>query len=520
MKFKHFGVFLDLVGNGALNINSFKKYVDYLAMMDYNLIELGLDDMFKIDSEPFFGYLRGGYKKEVLQEMESYANSKGIQLIPCIQTLGHMDNVLSNPHYFELCDIENILLVDDVKVDTLIEKMFISLRDIFKTNEINLGFDEAHYVGLGKYLDLHGYHDRFELLLKHLNKVVKMAEKYNFKVHIWADMFYKLANNGEYIAKNVHFSNEVVEKIPKGIGLCYWDYDTMDESVYDSMFTTLEEAGVDVWFGGAANTWWGYAPLNTYSIEAMKPAIKQIIKHNVEHVMFTSWGNAGHECSFFAVLPTLYTVKQFSLGNFDVEKIKHGFKELFNLNYDDFMLLDIPNKNAYNPELKRPDSSCRALLVNDCFLGKRDLQLSQIEHIPFEDYKIQLEQVAPRMGEFKYLFDNMIALCDALSVKAELGIKTRNAYLSKDKKSLLSLLNIYEEAAKRIDNFRMTYRKVWMIENTPYGWDYHEKKLGGLIFRIRDCALRIKEYLDGIVDNIPELEDEILVFGDWASVIW
>jgi hypothetical protein len=184
------------------------------------------------------------------------------------------------------------------------------------------------------------------------------------------------------------------------------------------------------------------------------------------------------------------------------------------------MLLDIPNKNAYNPELKRPDSSCRALLVNDCFLGKRDLQLSQIEHIPFEDYKIQLEQVAPRMGEFKYLFDNMIALCDALSVKAELGIKTRNAYLSKDKKSLLSLLNIYEEAAKRIDNFRMTYRKVWMIENTPYGWDYHEKKLGGLIFRIRDCALRIKEYLDGIVDNIPELEDEILVFGDWASVIW
>jgi hypothetical protein len=81
-----------------------------------------------------------------------------------------------------------------------------------------------------------------------------MAEKYSFKVHIWADMFYKLANNGEYIAKNVHFSNEVVEKIPKGIGLCYWDYDTMDESVYDSMFTTLEEAGVDVWFGGAEMT--------------------------------------------------------------------------------------------------------------------------------------------------------------------------------------------------------------------------------------------------------------------------
>lgn len=520
MQYKHFGAFLDLVGNGALNLQSFKKYVDYLSLMDYNLLELGLDDMFKIESEPYFGYLRGGYNKQTLREMEEYANSKGIQIIPCIQTLGHMDNVLSNPHYFDLCDIENILLVDDAKVDALIEKMFIALRDAFKTDEINLGFDEAHYVGLGKYLDLHGYHDRFELLLKHLNKVVKLAEKYDFKVHIWADMFYKLANHGEYIAKNVHFAEDVVKKIPTGIGLCYWDYDTTDESVYDSMFNTLEEAGVEVWFGGAANTWWGYAPLNTYSMEAMKPAMKQVIKHGVKNVLLTSWGNSGHECSFFAVLPTLYAVRQYSLGNFDDEKIKQGFKSLFGLDFDLFMLLDLPNKNDYNPDLKNADSTCRALLLDDCFLGKRDLQLSRISHIPFGEYAQKLKDVSSKMGDFKYLFDNLSSLCFALELKAELGIKTRTAYSNNDKEALKKLLPIYEETAVRIEKFKNYYRTVWMKENTPYGWDFHEKRLGGIVFRVRDCALRIKEYLSGSVDSIPELEDEILTYGVWSSMIW
>lgn len=520
MNYDNIGVFIDMVGNGAFNIKTMKKFIDVISKMGYNLLEIGIDDMFKIDSEPFFGYLRGGYNKEFIQEIDKYAQEKGIKLVPCIQTLGHMDNVLSNPHYFDLIDIENIMLVDNEKVDRLIEKMFKTLREYFSSDMINLGFDEAHYVGLGNYLDKYGYHNRYELLLRHLNKVVKMANKYDFKVHIWADMFYKLSNNGRYIDKGIKIPDHVIDQIPKGIGLCYWDYDTTDEEIYDSMFKTLEDTKCDIWFSGGAYTWWGYAPNNQYSINVSKHALKIANKHNIKNIMFTLWGNAGHECSFFSVIPSLYVMKKYSENIYDINVIKQGFKETIGYDFDDFMLLDLPNKNDYNPNCLKPDSTSRALLLNDCFLGKRDLQLSYINKIPFDEYKKQLEEVAPKMGEYSYLFTNLSKLCDCLSYKAYLGIKTRSAYKNKDNLQLKKLLSDYYETINKLEEFKSTYRVVWMLENTPYGWDYHEKKLGGLIYRIKDCALRIEEYLENNEKTIPELEDEILEYGEWSSMIW
>ena len=55
--------------------------------------------------------------------------------------------------------------------------------------------DEAHMVGLGKYLDKHGYTDRATIIVKHLQKVCTIAEKYGFsKPMMWNDMFVRLAS--------------------------------------------------------------------------------------------------------------------------------------------------------------------------------------------------------------------------------------------------------------------------------------------------------------------------------------
>ena len=85
--------------------------------------------------------------------------------------------------------------------------------------------DEANKVGLGKYLQKHGYTDRFELINSHLHKVCKMAEKYNFEPMIWNDMFYNLA-----LGKGNHYDVAGAEEIrkksalPENISLVYWDY--------------------------------------------------------------------------------------------------------------------------------------------------------------------------------------------------------------------------------------------------------------------------------------------------------
>jgi hypothetical protein len=58
------------------------------------------------------------------------------------------------------------------------------MAECYSSRNINIGMDEAHLVGRGKYQDLHGYCDRTELLVRHLEKVAQIAEKYGLNSSI------------------------------------------------------------------------------------------------------------------------------------------------------------------------------------------------------------------------------------------------------------------------------------------------------------------------------------------------
>ncbi len=86
MQYKNFGALICCASNGIMKVERVKDLVDNLSKMGYNLLELCIDDMYKIESEPYFGYLRGGYTKAEIREVDEYAKSKGVELVPAIQT--------------------------------------------------------------------------------------------------------------------------------------------------------------------------------------------------------------------------------------------------------------------------------------------------------------------------------------------------------------------------------------------------------------------------------------------------
>lgn len=516
VEYNRFGILVCCAGAGAMRVDRVKKLIDLMEIMGYDLLELCLDDRYKIDEEPFFGYLRGGYTKEEIKDMDAYAKAHSVELVPSIQTLAHFDCIVKLPHFADIVDVSNILLVDEPKTYVLIENMFKSLRESFTTNLVNIGFDEAHQVGLGKYLDKHGYTNRYELLLRHLNRVIEIAAKYGFKIHMWSDMFFRLANKGRYYGENIEIPQDVIDKVPETAELCYWDYGehAIKEEIYDAMFTAHEKFNSALWFAGGVWNWNGFAPQNTLAQYAMLPAFKQARKHGVKNVLVTIWGDDGNDTSYFVALPSLYALRQYALGNFDQESIERGFFETFGVRFDDFMLLDIPNLNSGNADLRRRECAAKSLLYNDCFLGWKDRALSELEIIPYGEYAEKLWAAGKRAGEYQYIFDCMAELCYALDKKASLGIRTREAYQKGDKAELTRLLGDYEEAAKRIDKFGKAFRKLWLKEYRPYGWEIQQLRFGGLHARVLDCKERLEEYLNGDVERIPELEEEILPYGD------
>ena len=171
------GVMLDVSRDAVYTIKQLKEFLAWQALCGLNTCYLYMEDTYQLKGYPYFGYFRGGYTQEELMELDAFADSLGIELIPCIQTLAHLATTLKWDYAASMKDTPNTLLVGQEETYKFIYEMLSQLRKVFRTDRIHIGMDEAMDLGTGVYLRKYGAADQFELMMVHLNRVTQMAQE-------------------------------------------------------------------------------------------------------------------------------------------------------------------------------------------------------------------------------------------------------------------------------------------------------------------------------------------------------
>ncbi len=523
--FKVFGIMLDCSRNAVMNIPSLERFIDIISDLGYNTLMLYTEDTQEIDNHPYFGHLRGRYSKDEIRHLDKYAASKGITLMPAIQVLAHLGTIFRWDQYRAIRDRDDILLAGDERTYELIDDIFSTLEQTYTTRVVNIGLDEAHMLGRGKYQDIHGFENRFDILLNHLNRVSEIAKKHGFECLMWGDMFFRLLGDDYGSDREVVIPDGVREQIPDNVTLVYWDYYSTVKQSYKNRIKRHNALKDGCWFAGGYWTWTGYAPHNDYSIDATKAALSACSEEGVENVLMTIWGDNGADCSAFNMLPSIYYGSEAAKGNFDMESIKKGFYEKFGIAFDDFMLSDLPGTpNEAKDRVLNPE---KYMLFSDCFMGIFDSTVREGDAESYKECAEKLRKIE-KNEDFGYLFKTLRTLCEVLGFKYDIGVKSRAAYLAEDKKALSHLIPVYDNLLEALKEFFTTYRTQWLRENKPQGFEIQTVRLGGLYFRIKDCRDRIAEYAAGKVDILPELEETALqsfpdggptFYNSWAGSI-
>ncbi len=508
-KFNTLGVMIDMSRNAVMSLPALKRFLPLLKKMGYNCVMLYTEDTYEVDGEPYFGYMRGRYTKEEMKEVDAFAASLGIEVIPCIQTLAHLNAMIRWGKVPMDCD--DIMLTDDERTYEFIDHMFATLSECFTSKKIHIGMDEAHMLGRGKHLDLHGYETVDSIMKRHLKRVCDLAAKYGYEPMMWSDMFFRPWNNGVYRIGKAKIPEGFVNSLPESVIPVYWDYYAPTEQEYSDMIENHAQLSKDTWFAGGSWCWYGMIPYNKYTLKTMLPAINACKKHKLKNVFFTMWGDDGAECSHFSQLPSLFYLAEYSKGNTDEEKIKEKFKRLVGISYDDFMKIDLPNEVL--PYDGTPKNPSKYMLYSDYFNDFLDYTVKPGAGAIYADYAKELRAVAKQSRRYGYVFDSAAKLCDVLLIKYELGLRTRRAYEAGDKETLRSLAeNEYARLPKLIDTYARAFEKQWMTDNKPHGFDIQDQRLGGLIRRTDACRRRILDYVNGKIDRIEELDEALLPF--------
>ena len=69
-----------------------------------------------MDEAPYFGYMRGCHTKAKMKEIDSFAASLGITVMPCIQTMAHLNGTFQWKKV--PLDCADILLTDTVSLSS------------------------------------------------------------------------------------------------------------------------------------------------------------------------------------------------------------------------------------------------------------------------------------------------------------------------------------------------------------------------------------------------------------------
>ena len=517
----------------VMSIDGIKKFIRQNAIMGYNYLQLYMETTFEVPEEPYFGYMKGRFSKQELKEIVAYGKKFEVELVPCIQTLGHMQELFKWGNYYAVKDIERVMLVDHEKTYELIENMIRALSECFETDRINLGTDEAYFLGLGRYLWFidNRPQDRSLLFIKHLKRVLTIARKYGYsKPAIWYDNIFHIEFKGYSIPPvwlEREFSKEIREAFPD-VQMIFWQYVPQTPFEFTRSVNMIKQLSSPVTFASMAHGYTSFVPENYITETLVEPARVGCLQNGIKDIMITWWGAS---LSPMALLPGYYNY---------VEKCSvcegYDFNErsrfLFGYTYDEMKTLDLPNildknqKPTGNAEGRNPPFY---ILADDPLLGMMSLHIPDGTDKLYIDYANRLGKLAERGGEFSYIFSFEKTLCEMLAVKCNFSKDLQRAYLDENKTALEELAERIPAIIQKIEEFYEAYRSYFLTFNKTMGWEIPEQNIGGVIFRFKAVKKLIEDYVAGKIEKIEELEQKRLPYiagqegkaipaRDWACV--
>jgi hexosaminidase len=512
-RFQTLGLMLDCSRNAVMRVSHVKNWLRRMALSGLDMLMLYTEDTYQLPGEPMFGYGRGPYTLQEVQAIDAYAAGLGIEVIPCIQALGHLEQILKwRGAYGALRDTDRVLLVDETGTYDLIAKMIRFWSQGVRSRRIHIGMDETHDLGRGRYMDLHGHKRGFDIFNQHLARVVDLCRDEGLEPMIWSDMYFRMGSKtGDYYDLDSEIPDDVAAAIPGEVELVYWDYYHTDQGFYQEWIRRHRALGREPLMGSGVWTWPRFHYSHVYTVETVLPCIRACLAEGLRELFFTMWKDDGAAVDFDSALAGVLYAAEAAYGGGEVDdgRWRLRFAGVCKADLEANLALTRLDVSAhYGHEV-----NTRMLLWDDPLYGMYRRALAARQETADFDPAAYYAALAAELGEWAekdageagdLAFGAQLAR--VLAAKGAFCDRLRAAYAAQDRAALEALAQTAVPAlVAQVEALWQAHRRVWMAQNKAFGFEVQCVRYGGLILRLQEVAARIDEYLAGEVAEIAEL---------------
>jgi hypothetical protein len=499
--FTTLGIMLDCSRNAVMTVDHVKRWLRRLALLGYNMMMLYTEDTYRLPGEPFFGFFRGAYSPQDLRAVDDCAARLGIEMIGCIQTLAHLEQVLKWGAYSSVRDTSHIILAGEAQTYALIRKMVACYAENFRSRRIHIGMDEAHDLGRGRYLDRNGWRRPFDIFNEHLAQVIAVCDEHRLRPMIWSDMYFRMGSKtGDYYDKQSVIPPDVRAAIPAAVDLVYWDYYHDNEQDYRDFIAMHRALGKEPIMGAGIWTW-GRLWYDRGCTEAnAAPCISVCRADGVRELFFCLWGDDGAYCEFDSALAGIAFAAAGAFGE-SQESLRRRFQAVCGIGYDEVLLGCELEQIAAPP-----------ILWDDPLIGLHAISRAAAEPDCWPRALSHYRRLARRLSRFREQTEpvdlaHASLLARYLATKIEFRMGLEDAYFSRDAAKLAAVVKGVARMIRLTERVIESFRRQWLRRNRRPGLEVIEARLGGVRQRYVELATALREIMSGEAESIWELDE-------------
>lgn len=324
------GVYYDVTRGRVPKLERLFELADRLAHYKINQLQLYVEHVFSFRKHPKIGRGASPLTAEDILRLDAYCRERYIELVPSLQSFGHMSNITKWAEYKHLCEDDGrCRYVEPPKVQhrlrgwtlspavpetyKFIDELYEEFLPLFSSKRFNACCDEVYDLGCGKSHSMCKKLGKGRVYLNHLLKLRKSAARHGKEIMFWGDILLKYP--------------ELIREMPKDVTLLNWGYRANYKFETCKLF---DKAGRNFYCCPGTSSWVSLFPRVEESRENIRKFAAMGRETLASGLLNTDWGDGGHynfmEYSWYGFL---FGAEQAWNTNADTDTFDRRFSTLF-----------------------------------------------------------------------------------------------------------------------------------------------------------------------------------------------
>ena len=277
--FRDRGIMLDVSRGKVPTRQTLEDLVDHCSKLRINVLMLYVEHTFAFRQHPEIGEGSSPLDAETILALDAYAEDRGVELIPCLQSLGHMEQILSLERYSKLAESDRNWSVSPSRPETyqLLGDLYDEFLPLFRSPRMNANCDEPFDLGRGQSAERAPEKSPGRLFADHVGELERLASRHGKQLMIWADFALKHPDH--------------LDRIGSDVVLMDWWYETRFD--FDRI-AQLRDKGFEVWACPGTSSWNCLFPRIETASQNIALWASAGRRHGATGLLNTDWGDFGH----------------------------------------------------------------------------------------------------------------------------------------------------------------------------------------------------------------------------------